>query len=124
MKKFLLLTALAGIFTLFSFTTAEAQQSIGNRTACVFEVSVSFGFPGCTPAGVFTATVPPFSVVNVPMPLGMVIQRAKGTYASTFCPFYVGLPCSGYPNFVNVPCPAACGPYKALLNSWGVVVFH
>ena len=124
MKKFILLTMLAGLFTLFSFSTADAQQNIGNRTACPFEVSVSYGFPGCTSAGIFTATVPPFTVIAVPMPPGMVIQVAKGTYSAIFCPFYVGLPCSGLPNFVNVPCNGACGPYKALLNNWGVVVFH
>ncbi len=124
MKKFLLLTLLAGVFTLMSTTSADAQR-FGNRTNCPMLMKAAYGFPGC---GVVAATaavvVPPLSVVNVPLPVGMEFLYGKGLVIGIGCPFYVG-PCGGYPATVAVPCAASpCGNYRAsLFPGWGIVAY-
>ncbi|MEM1320613.1 MAG: hypothetical protein AAGG75_10165 [Bacteroidota bacterium] len=124
MKKFLFLALLAGLFTLMSTSSVDAQN-LGNRTQCDIEMKIDYGWPGCVPVGTFSIDVPAYSVIAIPLPPGMIIIRAEGAYIGTTCVFEVGVPCTGLPNPDFVPCGTACGDYKAeLIPTWGVVAYH
>lgn len=117
MKKLMCLFALAGL--LFAIApTAQAQQGIKNATGCTQLVKLAYGNPfTCTSTGSLTYTLPPMSSIwPLPIPLGQEIVAAKGAEASFACgPWYIGLPCSGYPMGVLVPCNV-CGDYKVVLD--------
>lgn len=112
--------------SLFFTTVIASAQSLGNRTACDMEMTVVYGFNNCQATGTYTAIVPAFSVVPIPMPPGQVVIASRGLYVNTSssCVYVVGLPCTGYSTLDNVQCNAACGPYNARLSNWGVVVYH
>lgn len=124
MKNVFQLTIALGLTVLMT-TSVMAQQQLGNRTWCPIEMAVQWSTTGtCPPTGYYTTIVPPMSAVPIPMPLGATITDAKGTYVGSNCPFYVGIPCSGFPAWVPVPCATGCGPYQAMLSSWGVVAYY
>ncbi len=133
MKKFLMLSLLAGLFTLISTTTTTAQ-TITNTTNCDIAVRVAWGFSGCTYLGfVSINTLGSGNSVTIPLPLGATILLAQGTYTNTGgtiatnCIFSVGQPCSGFGFFSNMNCitssAAACTSIGAFLFGGNVTVF-
>ncbi len=125
MKKFLLLTILAGVFTLMSTTTVDAQQNLDNRTNCPVEFFVVFGTPACAFAGFTSVVVPALSVVSVTPPAGTEIIAARTSYPpGVNCPIFVSqYGCFGFPNTASSTCGVACGSYRAITFDYGVIAF-
>lgn len=128
MKKFFFAAILAALFSFVSSNEAVAQQSLGNRTGCEMIIKYAYGPIGsCTIAGYHQETLAPYSAIPAPMPAGMDIKMAKGTYTTGGCnAFYVGYPaCSSYTFNDAVSCTSACGDFKAIYDpNWGVVAYH
>ena len=124
MKKFILLPLLAGLFTLASINTADAQ-TITNDTKCDFRVTVTYSLPGCTTvAAQLTTTVGANSSVTLTLPPGMVIREASGSYTTIVYPFNIGVPCTGLPASDTVVCSGtpSCNDYRAGINIGGTLV--
>ena len=127
MKNLILTALLAVVFTIAASFDASAQQSLGNRTNCDVEMAFEYGPTGsCTAPFYGSVIVPAYTVIPAPIPAGMEIFHAKGTYAAGGCgAFYVGLPCSTYPANDAVSCGILCGNFQASYwPSWGIVVYH
>ncbi|MGD1844745.1 MAG: hypothetical protein ACFB10_05065 [Salibacteraceae bacterium] len=125
MKKLLCLFAMAAFMFAFA-SSVQAQQGIKNATGCTQLVKFAYGNPfTCTATGDLTYTLAPFtSIWPLPIPLGQEIIAAKGAEISFACgPWYIGLPCSGYPPGVLVPC-GVCGDYKVVLEPDGIILYQ
>ncbi len=125
MKKFLFLSLLAGLFTLMSSTSIEAQ-TVSNYTACDFEIKVGYGLPGCTLLLGHVDIYLPAGAIGIPagIPPGTVILGSKGYYVtSPSCIYYIGEPCTSLPSNDPVSCTGGCGNYNAALFGGNVYLF-
>ncbi len=123
MKKFLFLSLLAGLFTLMSTTTTVAQ-TVSNYTSCDFKIKVAYGLPGCAPIMGSIVMFVPSGAVGLPVaiPVGTVVLASKG-YNSASCIYYIGEPCTGYPNNDPVMCGGGCSNYNAALFGGNIYLF-
>lgn len=124
MKNLLLMAFFTAMFSLFSTSDVLAQQQLINNTKCPMVVAFEYGPPGgCQMIGYAITTVPAGTAMPAPMPPGMEIKQAKGTYVTGGCnSFYVGLPCTIYNTVSQVNCSVQCGDFEGTLTPMGVII--
>jgi len=114
MKRSIILSAIVGLFLVFSASTIQAQEGLKNATTCPIQVKWSYAITGtCAVIGTGTVIVPAMTSFNAVTPFGTSFVQVKGVDVGNLCPvFDIFNPLCGFPGAMAVPC-APCGGYTA-----------